>query len=432
MPRRFASLIAVLVFGFASAVTAAVSSGEQAFEQAMNAFRAGQFTPALDGFLRARRAGMRTPALYYNLGVTYYRLKRYSDAQREFNVLLREPAWAPLAHYNLGLIAQRLDDTDRAVHHFRRAHDSATDPKLRGLAGTALARLGRPVRATGTSTLFSLAGGYDSNVTLAPDAEIVGIADNSDLFLEAIGALSHRFAGDRARGLYAFGSVQARDYLKINVFDQLGWRAGLSRDADSGRWRSSIGGYFDLVYVDGARLEHAATLDLQARRRTDGGREWGARYQYSRIDGGAGFDYLDGWQQQLLLDANLPWAGGRLSAGYRFEINDRADLESGGDFFSYSPTRHALLAAYGWRTPDGWRLQARGEYRYSRYDEPSRIGGVTATREEDRYLVGLRADARLAGAWRGFLDYSYSRNESNFSAYDYRRQQAIIGVEIER
>lgn len=431
MQRIFVSLIALLLLGLAPAVTTAAASGQQAYDRGITAFRAGDFTAALAAFLHAQWAGVRTSALRYNLGVTYYRLQRYADAQREFEALARDPAWAPLAYYNLGLTAQRLGQTRRAEGSFRRAHQTATEPKLRALAATALARLERmPAAVPATSALFAVAGGYDSNVTLTPDAEVVGIADNSDLFAEATGVVVHRLAGDTTRGFHVHGGVQVRDYFEINEFDQLGVRAGLSRDADSGRWQTGIGGIFDVAYVNGDRLLRVATLEAQARRRLTAGRDWRARYQYSDVDGDGGFGYLDGSQQRLLLDAGLRGYGGYLRLGYQLERNDRADLESGGDFYSYSPTRHSLLASYTRPARHGWQLHARGEYRYSRYDDPNRIGGTSATRAEDRYLAALRADYPLAGAWRWFLDYSYVRNESNFDAYDYRRHQVLVGVEL--
>ena len=407
----------------------AQAAGRQAFDQGTAAFRAGDYNAALAAFLRAERAGLRTAGLRYNLGVTYYRLRRFPEAQREFTELARDPAWAPLANYNLGLTAQRLGQDQRARVHYRRARDTTTEPKLRALAATALARLEPASPAPRTTAAVSLGGGYDSNVTLTSDAATVGVADDGDLFVEAVGVLLHRFNGDAARGFHLHGGAYARQHLDLDQFDQVGIRAGISRDSDSARWQTSLGGFLDLAYVDGDELVRIATFDAQARRRFAAGRDARARFQFSGVEGGSGFGYLDGWQQRLLIDAGLPVAGGRLRLGYQLELNDREDLEAGGEFFSYSPTRHALLASYAWSPAEGWRLNARGEYRASRYNDPNRVGGDELTREEDRYLFGVRADRRLDNRWRLFVDYSYTSNDSNFSAYDYSRHQLMGGVE---
>src|SRR5712691_3800809 len=147
----------------------AATPGAQAFEQGIQAFRAGNYQGALQSFLDARQAGLDTPGLRYDLGATYYRLGRYAEADLEFQALARDPGWAPLAHYNLGLTAQRMGRERQATEHFEQARRATTDPNLRALAATALERLGR-APAPRTSAVISLAGGYDSNVTLSQDA----------------------------------------------------------------------------------------------------------------------------------------------------------------------------------------------------------------------------------------------------------------------
>ena len=110
----------------------------QVFDQGIAAFQAGDYGSALRSFLEAQRAGLDTPGLHYNLGATYYRLQRYSEAEREFQGLARSPAWTALASYNLGLIAQRMGRLELAKEHFAQALRTATDHKLRMLAGRGL------------------------------------------------------------------------------------------------------------------------------------------------------------------------------------------------------------------------------------------------------------------------------------------------------
>src|SRR5712691_13328660 len=134
------SLLGVVVPG---QPVGAAAPGEQALDQGIKAFRAENYQAALQSFLDARRAGLDTPGLRYDLGATYYRLGRYAEAEREFQALARDPEWAPLAHYNLGLTAQRMGRERQATEYFEQAHRTTTDPNLRALAATALERLGR-------------------------------------------------------------------------------------------------------------------------------------------------------------------------------------------------------------------------------------------------------------------------------------------------
>jgi sigma-70-like protein len=146
-----------------------------------------------------------------------------------------------------------------------------------------------------------------------------------------------------------------------------------------------------------------------------------------------GFEYLDGWQQRLSADAGFAPGSALLRVGYQLELNDRRDLEQGGEFFSVSPTRHSLFASVALRNVAGWQAEARGEYRVSRYRDANRLdvtgGTIELTRKDDRFGFALRANRRLAPLWRAFVDYSYYRNESNLDTYDYSRQQLMAGIE---
>jgi tetratricopeptide (TPR) repeat protein len=435
MPLRIFRLM-IVVSLFLGVVPAqpvgAATPGSEAFDQAVKAFRAGDYPAALTSFLEARRVGMDTQGLRYNLGATYYRLQLYPEAEGEFQSLAGDPEWAPVAYYNLGLTAQRMGREEQAIKYFERAYGMTDDPNLRALAGTALERLGHaPLLPRSTGSVVSLAGGYDSNVTLAQDAATLGSSNKSDFFAEALAAASRRLAGNTARGSYADGGLVLRKYGDLDQYDLVGLRGGLSYRTDSGRLQTSAGGYFDMIYVGGERLEQDAVVDVQVRSRLDAGGDLRGRYQLARIDGGGGFDYLDGWQHRFTADAGFASAPARARVGYQLELNNRRDLQQGGEFFSYSPTRHSLFVTAILPRVGGWWTDVRGEYRISRYNDPYRLNGgsLEVTRDDDRYGVALRANRRLTALWRVFIDYSNYRNESSITTYDYIRYQLLVGIE---
>lgn len=403
--------------------------GERDFNRALASFNAGDFAAALQGFLEARRAGLDTPGLRFNLGATYYRLHRYAEAQEEFRALARNPQWAAVAHYNLGLTAMRLGDTEAARSYFDQAHRTSADTNLRALAGIALERLTLPPR---TGTVVSLAGGYDSNPALYTDNTTAGSRTGGDYFIEALGASIRNLSGNAARGWNAHGAFVVRRHVDQGEFDQHGLRAGVSRDTDSGGAQFSAGGNYSLIYFDGDLLEQAAELDLQARTRLDAGRDLRGRYELARIDGGSDSRHLDGWQQRLSVDVGFAWRRALWRAGYQLDIEDRRDLQRGVEFLSFSPKRHLLFAVA--QLPDlaGWRAEARAEYRASRYRDPYRLDGGTRVlaRRDERHGLALRASRDAGAGRRAFVDYSYYRSDSSIDDYDYRRSQLMLGIEI--
>lgn len=402
----------------------------EAFDQGTQAFRAGDYERALRSFLDARRMGLATGSLHYNLGATYYRLGRYAEAEQEFQALTRDPRWAPLAHYNLGLTAQRTGRRQQAVEHFDQARRATGDPNLRILADTAIERLGG-VPPRRTSAVAALALGYDSNVVLSSDAGQLGVSDQSDQFAEALASVSLPILGNGEGGWRAHGGFVIRKYRTLKEFDPTDLQVGLSRETDSGRSQTSAGAYFDATYIGGQLFERAVVLDAQARGRLQGGVELRGRYQLGKIDGGTAFEYLDGWQQRISGEAGLALARVLVRLGLQVELNNRRDLQlEGGEFASYSPTRASLFASLTLVNLGVWRADLLGEYRASRYNDPHRLNdGTEVRREEDRSLAAFRVSRPLGSAWRVFADYSYSRNESTLDIYDYRRSQFLAGVE---
>lgn len=407
----------------------AAAQEAEAFDQGMQAFRAGDYEGALRSFLDARAAGLDTGSLHYNLGATYYRLGRYAEAGQEFQALTRNAQWAPLAHYNLGLTAQRQGLRREAIGHFAQARRATSDPNLRMLADTAIERLGgAPPRRT--SAVAALALGYDSNVVLSSDAGQLGVTDQGDQFAEALASASYPVSGDGGSGWRAYGGLVVRKYRTLKGFDPTDLQVGLSRETDSGGSQTGAGGYFDATYVGGQLFERAAVLDTQARGRLKGGVELRGRYQLGKIDGGTTFEYLDGWQQRITGEAGVALARVLVRLGLQIELNNRRDLQLGSEFASYSPTRGSLFASLTLLNLGIWRADLLGEYRASRYNDPHRFNdGTEVRREEDRTLAAIRVSRPLGSVWRVFADYSYTRNQSTLDIYDYRRSQFLAGVE---
>jgi len=407
--------VALLVCLLAASPAGAALPGQQEFERARASFNAGDFDAALRQFLDARRAGLDTPVLRFNLGATYYRLRRYAEAQEEFRALARDPQWAALAHYNLGLAAMRLGDAGRAQENFDRAQRTSADANLRALAGVALERLGRASLPPRTGSLISLAGGHDSNPALYTDNTAPGGGNGGDYFAEALAVTTRSLSGNDALGWNAHGAAILRKYLDQGEFDLQGLRAGVSRNTDSGRTQTSVGGDYSLVYFDGALLEQAVSLDVQARWRLRAGRDLRARYELAHIGGGGAYGYLDGWQQRIAADAGFAWRRALWRAGYQLDIEDRRDLRQGAEFLSFSPRRHLLFATAELPDVAGWRAELRAEYRASRYRDPYRLdgGARVVERTDDRWGMVVRGSRSVSAGRRLFVELSSYRNDSS-------------------
>lgn len=399
------------------------------FNQGVAAFQDGDLERALDQFLSARWAGMDTGALHYNLGVVYYRLGRYEAAESEFRHLLDDPETAPVGHYNLGLIAQRQGRTDTASMHFRTALDTADGSGLQRLSRMALDELEPHAGPRRWRGLLSLAGGYDDNVTLAPQADLIGVTESDDVFLELLAAGRYQLAGAAADGWQLDTALYLREYYDVEDFNQAALRIGITRSRSLGRWQTSLGGQLDAIWLDRDHFSNIYTLSIQGVRRLGSDSQLRLRYRGSRFKADEAFDQLTGWRHRVRSEGRRHWDLGSLHLGHELEWNDRNDLRSDTQFFSLSPLRNTLYVDLVIPAGIRWEFTMRGQYRNSRYRDANVTAAGSEQRRDDRMEASVRVDHRLRSDIRLFGIYTHADNDSTIAAFDYVRNEFLAGVE---
>ncbi|MEM9403898.1 MAG: hypothetical protein AAGA44_15605 [Pseudomonadota bacterium] len=133
-----AALVAVC---FATPVTGQGLSAEDAFRDGNRLFRDDLYWAALLRYEQAADAGMNSPALHYNIGVSHYRARQYERAARALERAAQSPRLAVLAHYNLGLTEYAAGNNAAALRWLRQARDQKENGKISSLAEKAIARL---------------------------------------------------------------------------------------------------------------------------------------------------------------------------------------------------------------------------------------------------------------------------------------------------
>jgi hypothetical protein len=414
-----------------------LAAPEDDYASGISAFRAQQYEIALAHFSAAYDAGLRSPVLHYNLGVTYVRLERLADAYRAFSRIGDDPEWGPLAHYNMGLVAERQGRSVSAQNHFRTAYDRTDLPRLRQLAAARLrddtARTTSRMADPGWIGTFSLGSGYEDNVLLTDDDAALGFADDSDYFIEAF-ATAGRFISGNARNGWRmdFGGYY-RGYRDLDDFNVGVVTAGLGHHRRAGEWHVQLGTKVDLQFAGSSQFATVPGVRLQATHGT-GSVRFRIRNDLNYVNGASRYDYLTGWQNRSSVESSLHQGAGFLRAGYELELNDRDDLVSGLEEFRYSPTRHRFFVGAGALLGARVDLDARAEYRLSRYSEHNiRLDAnddpvQEAKRSEDRLTLRLRLGYRPAERWDVFAEYQYTDNDANLERYRYDNQQLMFGI----
>src|SRR3954468_819834 len=193
MRRLIGSLLLASVAALGASQAVAQTNGEALMREANHLFRSKVYGAALVRYHEAEKAGLSSPLLDYNIGLTCYRLGQYDAAVTYLERAYRDEALASLAAYNLGLAERASGNAGEAARWFDVAATRASGTPLEKLAresltppqsSTALAanlpsrhKELQPQRPIGELNIIVRTGyGSDSNPNRAPSEPYVDLA----------------------------------------------------------------------------------------------------------------------------------------------------------------------------------------------------------------------------------------------------------------
>lgn len=405
--------------------------GSATFQEAMKAYKAGDYTQAMEGFETAQSLGMANPALYYNLGVVYFRLEYWDRAVDAFKKTANYPKMAPLAYYNIGLVKRRQNDTQAAEYWFERTLEGSRDAKLNRLARHALDNL--PRTNYDWNSFLSIGLGYDDNVTLENDALAIA-SEESDSFYELFGFTQGVLSGTDMNGVLLRGSLFGDFYSEQSDFSLAELNLGLYRRFRMRDWKSEGGIYTTYSTLGSDPYLSSGNLVLDARRAVSDSMTLRFRVRFKAIHSlDQQSEGLEGSAFDLRTEGiwALDRSDARIRGYYQLELNDRQDIETATSFSSLSPTRHTFYIDYRRALAPDWQFKASGSYRHSRYDDENvdSTGGTATTRTDKRKGVAFELSRRRI--WKDFqlaLEYRHTDNDSNIDSYSYDRNTLLFNL----
>jgi Flp pilus assembly protein TadD len=380
------------------------------FKSGGSAFAEQNYDAALTAFEAALAEGMSGPAIHFNIGVAAFRLGRYSRARAAFEQVARTPAMAALAHYNLGLVSLREGDSDEAVRWFSAAERESSDERLRELAAARLTELLPQAANRDWIGYAAFGAGYDDNVALVADADVLGFSGKEDSFAELQLALS----APLGRPWRLDAGLALVDYHELDSFDQLSVHGGGYYRLAAGDWMNQAGLQLAYTTLDGEGFENRRTLALQTSSEVRPDWLLRARYRFNDIEGLNEFGGLSGYRHEA--SARLAWnqEPWRLGIEYQFDASDYDDGV-------LSATRHQLGVDLQRTLYDGWAVLLEATRRHSRYDE--------GTGAEDRTQLALAMSKTLTAQWRLVIRYDHTDNDSDLAEFNYAGNRISAGVE---
>jgi len=169
------SLVLIATSLLTNAAFGDTATAQDNFESGNTAFGTGDYSGALQNYNEALAHGKNTPRLFYNMGLSHYRLGQYSEAKSALLESATDSEMAALSYFVLGAVADKEGDSDAAAEWFGLSYDLASSDKLRRRAKNALNNYSTPE----TESLFELSAGigYDSNAYRSPDAPYIDFSN---------------------------------------------------------------------------------------------------------------------------------------------------------------------------------------------------------------------------------------------------------------
>lgn len=354
---------------------------------------------------------MSGPAVHFNIGVASFRLGRYSEAERAFQEVARTPAMAGLAYYNLGLVGVQKGDTKAAVRWFSMVEQTTEDERLRDLAATQLGQLAPPPPDRNWLGYASVGAGYDDNVALVSNSDVLGISGTEDSFAEAQFAIS----APLTQPWRIDAGLSYIDYQELDTFDQLGVNGGARYRWELGDWKHDVGLQLTYTMLDGEGFENRRTLLLQTTTHVLGDARLRLRYRFNDMEGLGEFSGLSGRRHEA--GARITWVRPLWDFGaeYQFDLGDYDDP-------TLSATRHRLNLELQRSFSAGWAVMLEASQRHSEYD-------LESNGSEDRTELALSISKTLGDRWRVIVRHAYTENSADVPEFDYRGNRISAGFE---
>ncbi len=411
----WSSMILCLIL-FVPPVIAAENQAD--FDKGIAAFEKGDHQSALSYFLRAESIGLDSSALHFNLGVCYFKLKQYPQAEHQFVLTATDPRMAQLAHYNLGLTAQRVGNQEQAVTWYQLAAAATQDAKLTTLAKYRLQQL-KTTQALPAKQIIAgatIAYGHDNNVNLiASDSP----SHQSDNYSEAL-VYANLPVMDR---LIFNGYAYLQDYSRVNTADFNQLSASLGYKTNWGGWSLLPEAGIEKSNLGGNSYQSILDFKISARRNVSADSHVLLRLRYNDINSdNALYNYLQGSRLQGRIEYWQPTIFGKMRMRYELETNNRQNTST----VNYSPTRHDLRLRLEQTVELNWKFREELQYRQSHYAEAAGI-----TRKDDRKILALQAMRKLTRHTSLGLRYGHTNNDSSISTDTYSRNDYQVFLDFE-
>lgn len=363
-------------------------------------------------------------AVYY-AGICRYKFGQYEHAE---NLLVKAAQMSPTiegnGYYYAGICNYYMERLDRASDQFEQVAETARTDDMKESARLWLQAVGQKKETQKPYAIFLKTGFiYDDNVMLAPADQDV-ISDESDTGMMAY------FNGkyDLVKWQKFVAGVGYNHYMTryrdLDAYDLTGSIGNLYLD-----WRLndliSFGGSYQPTYywvdAESYLMQHQASASMTGR--MDKLNILDFSYRYSRNNYFTD-SFRDGHSNTVRID---------FSHGFN-QLNGYLFCGIGSEFCSASAkdqdfTEIETLLGFSYDFFSKTNITIFGNYFDKSYDEEDTV--YQEKRDDSRYFVSASVNQTLWQPWLQMsAEYSFTKNNSSISEFDYERNAVLLSVSI--
>ena len=360
------------------------------------------------------------PALYH-AGISLYKQGQYSKASDYLiSASEKSPSIKPMGYFYAGVCHQQMGDMENAVKKLEYARDNAKDASLRESAIKRLDAIEKQKKVKPYRVNMKLGIQYDDNVVLEPvDADII---TNEDDWMGVL-----YFSG-------RYNVVNRKDYIlgagynhyqtwhdDLNEYDLIGSILDFYGKYRFNRFTFGLTYSPNYYWLDSESYVMKHHLKPEVSYKINENLLSKLSYSYYRNKYFEDKD-RDGHTNEGFL--NLYYRLGK-QMGYLFGGLGYEDVTASVPDQYYSQLKTKLGVSF--KLPLALVFNTTLKYYLKDYDNVNSTFGVA--REDDKYNILVSLSRKLVYDWLGILgEYSYTKNDSNVSDYEYKRHVASLSL----
>ena len=331
------------------------------------------------------------------------------------------PDQRALAEFNLGMIALKQNNEERALGHFKYAQANSSDEKIVDAATRTITGLTGTGKGKRWGAYVQANVGYDDNISVTPDNLALGVDDTFwDLYASADVVLQ----GQRKNGWLADVAYFRIDYTDSDSFDQDFYTLGIRKEHRFSSWDTTAHLKYGNSSFGGEDLQSFYKLRLLGSRPVSANAKLILQYRYDDFTSeNTLYDYLEGWRQRAQIRYFRSTVRNSQQLYYEGELNKRGELVTSTVSYEYSPTRHTLGGKYTHKFSGRWYLTGDLAYRVSDFPASS-----TLDRDDTRWTLAAYLDYFIDPTLQVKSNIKYIENDSTVDIYTYDKTMISMGL----